>query len=41
MGPPPSLPLTIRHYIGRCFRETGQMLDRVGLRGQAAAGKWR
>ncbi|GMH73789.1 hypothetical protein TrRE_jg3741 [Triparma retinervis] len=41
MAPPPSLTLTIRHYLGRCFRETGQMLDRVGLRGQAAAGKWR
>ena len=40
--PPPSPPLTtaLRHYLGRMLRETGQALDRVGLRGEAATQSW-
>eukprot|EP00520_Triparma_pacifica_P010330 CAMPEP_0118665386 /NCGR_PEP_ID=MMETSP0785-20121206/18594_1 /TAXON_ID=91992 /ORGANISM="Bolidomonas pacifica, Strain CCMP 1866" /LENGTH=219 /DNA_ID=CAMNT_0006559507 /DNA_START=178 /DNA_END=834 /DNA_ORIENTATION=- len=41
MSPPPSIAKTFRHLIGRCLRETGQMFDRVGLRGEAATGKWK
>ena len=33
----PTLLQTIRHTLGRALRETGQMLDRVGIRGSTAA----
>ena len=35
--PPPSLFARIRHSLGRALRETGQALDRVGIRGQTHA----
>lgn len=35
--PGPTLFTRIRHTIGRAFRETGQALDRVGIRGQTHA----
>ncbi|GMH89336.1 hypothetical protein TL16_g11424 [Triparma laevis f. inornata] len=44
MPPPPPGPSAyqfFRHYLGRCLRETGQMFDRVGLRGEAASGSWK
>ncbi|GMH67271.1 hypothetical protein TrST_g7388 [Triparma strigata] len=44
MPPPPPGPTAFqffRHYLGRCIRETGQMFDRVGLRGEAASGSWK
>lgn len=33
--PGPSAWAYLRHYIGRAFRETGQMVDRIGIRGKA------
>mmetsp|Transcript_20004 Transcript_20004/g.24495 ORF Transcript_20004/g.24495 Transcript_20004/m.24495 type:complete len:318 (-) Transcript_20004:21-974(-) len=32
--PPPSILTRCRHQIGRSLRETGQVLDRIGLRGE-------
>jgi len=35
--PPPSILIRVRHAIGRAIRETGQALDRVGIRGNVHA----